>query len=165
MNCLGGIFYSNPTLCQAGCGMLPCAMQQLPQYCCVISAGIVKTCEDEKYFSVKSDCDSTCSFPFSCSLLTNQYCCTINPDGNDVVSNAINTTTKIAIGCGVGGGILLILAIIGCYYCCCRPRKGQAQTMVIQNQPNMMQPVMYQQQLPGAVQYQSQPIYGQKQLQ
>ncbi|CAL5971070.1 Hypothetical_protein [Hexamita inflata] len=91
----------------------------------------------------KGDCDAQCTEP-SCILSGSMYCC-------PTLESVAAKTTKMIIGISVGGSCLLILSIIGCYFCCCRQRKQQTSTVIIQggNPQQVMQQVgnpMYQQQ-------------------
>ncbi|CAL6003073.1 Hypothetical_protein [Hexamita inflata] len=78
-----------------------------------------------------ADCLNACS-PLGNCVVTNQstgtYCC----DYSTVVKEGMNLATKILIGCCVGGSIILILSIIGCYFCCCHKGKTLKTTVFVQ---------------------------------
>ncbi|CAL6003069.1 Hypothetical_protein [Hexamita inflata] len=79
----------------------------------------------------RQDCFDGCQTPATCVLtdqLNDLYCC----DMTSIVEEGMAIATKILIGCCVGGAVILILSIIGCYFCCCHKRKQVNTTVFVQ---------------------------------
>ncbi|CAL6003057.1 Hypothetical_protein [Hexamita inflata] len=79
----------------------------------------------------RQDCFDGCQTPATCVLtdqLNDLYCC----DMSSIVEEGLVIATKILIGCGVVGAVILILSIIGCYFCCCHKRKQVNTTVFVQ---------------------------------
>ncbi|CAL6003071.1 Hypothetical_protein [Hexamita inflata] len=77
------------------------------------------------------ECIDGCTTPGQCVLtdqLNDHYCCDIS----QIIEEGMAIATKILIGCCTGGAIILILSIIGCYFCCCHKRKWTNTTVYVQ---------------------------------
>ncbi|CAL6006740.1 Hypothetical_protein [Hexamita inflata] len=86
----------------------------------------------------KSFCENDCGVGW-CQMNANQdYCCTLDLSGID---EGLNTLASILIGVFVGGGLFLLLSIIGCYFCCCRPSRQSHATVIVRGGQQQMQPI------------------------
>ncbi|CAL6033000.1 Hypothetical_protein [Hexamita inflata] len=75
------------------------------------------------------DCLDSCEK--ACMLtdkVNDKYCCNMS----SIVEEGLAIATEILIGCCVGGAVILILSIIGCYFCCCHKRKQVNTTVFVQ---------------------------------
>ncbi|CAL6032972.1 Hypothetical_protein [Hexamita inflata] len=79
----------------------------------------------------RQTCLDGCTTPAKCIPMddsNNSFCC----DVSEMLEKDLVIATKILIGCCVGGAVILILSIIGCYFCCCHKRKQVNTTVFVQ---------------------------------
>ncbi|CAL6006744.1 Hypothetical_protein [Hexamita inflata] len=95
-------------------------------------------------YNLETSCEFDCGVG-NCqyNLLYGDYCCTVDLTGiTDFIDAGLTMMSKIIVGVCVGGGLLLLLSIVGCYFCC-RPKRQTHSTVVVSGgQPQMMQPAV-----------------------
>ncbi|CAL6006736.1 Hypothetical_protein [Hexamita inflata] len=69
-------------------------------------------------------CATACGNVMCDYLYDNYYCCPTDLSG--VSEATVRLITIIIVSISVGCALLLIISIIGCYFCCCRKRNQQS---------------------------------------
>ncbi|CAL5984627.1 Hypothetical_protein [Hexamita inflata] len=95
-------------------------------------------------YTFKQFCKADCGYG-KCSLGQNlEFCCTLDVSEKVVVpevEEGLSALASILIGVFVGGILLLLLSIVGCYFCCRPSRQSHATVVVRGGQPQIMQPI------------------------
>ncbi|CAL5984609.1 Hypothetical_protein [Hexamita inflata] len=94
-------------------------------------------------YMFKTFCEDDCGVGW-CQMNAHQdYCCTLDLSGRVVpgIDEGLSALASILIGVFVGGSLLLILSIVGCYFCCRPSRQSHATVVVRGGQPQIMQPI------------------------
>ncbi|CAL5985792.1 Hypothetical_protein [Hexamita inflata] len=165
MACVNTLIFTNKLGCESnlGLGSNMYCIETDAQYC--NTASIVYSydtvmCSGGSYSSY-----SSCVAQFSdCEYLGNTYCQCLNENPVEIPEDPLDIMS-IAIGAGVGGGILIVIAIVIGLVCSRRKKLGTAPTYVQQQQsvmyPTGVQNNVYQQSKSQPQQYdysQPQPI-------
>ncbi|CAL5995311.1 Hypothetical_protein [Hexamita inflata] len=151
MSCKDGLMFTDRSKCAQTCGSTYTSIKIALQFCCdattSIDFDIIQLQQFKGYMTMclgglqnYQDCVNSCAYPYICVIPIAQYCCSndISLDTENSTQQHQNTnqnTMQIAVGCGVGGFILLLaIIIITCYF---RHQKKQKQSIITQNSQNI----------------------------
>ncbi|CAL5984902.1 Hypothetical_protein [Hexamita inflata] len=159
MSCKDGLMFTDKLKCAQTCEATYTSIKISPQYCCdattSINFDVIQLQQFKGYMTMclgglqnQQDCINTCIYPYTCVIPIAQYCCSndISLDTENNTQQNLNLNTmQIAVGCGVGGFILLLAIIIITYYV--RHLKKQKQSIITQNSQNIFTQVQQQEQI------------------